>query len=322
MDSPDDFQSTSMNPRAHRKVYLITYSQANRILYPTKESFGLDEVEAFNQGLSKMKVLPCTCCLESHQNEGDHYHLAVKLSGSKRWKCVTEFLMKKSGIVVNFSDSHHNYYTALKYISKRDTNIFLSLNHPNLQEMSSPKTSKYLSLLRRKRAHSSHSVSNRAEREGETGLSKIKHLSNYEVYEFITGNNIQSVDELFFIACTQEGNGKKDLANYLLSRSLKSISDLFDAAKQMGTATSTMKRAQISRMEILEEASEKECNCGREWFQCATQLMVSNGIHPFVFADRIRNLLISGRGKYRNIIITGLANCGKTFLLRQLEDIF
>ena len=159
MDSSDDFQSTSMNPRAHRKVYLITYSQANRILYPTRESFGLDVVEAFNQGLSKIQVLYWACCLESHQNGGDHYHVAVKLSGSKRWKSVKEFLMKKSGIVVNFSDSHHNYYTALKYISKRDTNIFLSPNHPNLQEMSSPKTSKCLSALRRKRAHSSHSVS-------------------------------------------------------------------------------------------------------------------------------------------------------------------
>ena len=95
--------------------------------------------------------------------------------------------MKKSGIVVNFSDSHQNYYTALKHISKRDTNIFLSPNHLNLQEMSSPKTSKCLSALRRKRAHSSHSVSNCAEQEDQTGPSKIKPLSNYEVYEFITG---------------------------------------------------------------------------------------------------------------------------------------
>ena len=92
--------------------------------------------------------------------------------------------MKKSGILVNFSDSHHNYYTALSYISERDTNIFLSPNHPNLQEMSSPKTSKCLSALRTKRAHSSHSVSNRAEREDETSLYKIRPFSNYEVYEY------------------------------------------------------------------------------------------------------------------------------------------
>ena len=45
-------------------------------------------------------------------------------------------------------------------------------------------------------------------------------------------------------------------------------------------------------------------------------------IHPFVFSDCIHNLLINGRGKYRNIIITGPANCGNTFLLRLLEDIF
>ena len=110
--------------------------------------------------------------------------------------------MKKSGILVNFSDSHHNYYTALSYISERDTNIFLSPNHPNLQEMSSRKTSKCLSALRTKRAHSSHSVSNRAEREDETSLYKIRPFSNYKVYEFITGKYIQSLDELFLIART------------------------------------------------------------------------------------------------------------------------
>ena len=90
----------------------------------------------------------------------------------------------------------------------------------------------------------------------------------------------------------------------------------------MDTATSTIKRAQMSRMEILEEASEKEYICRGEWFQCATQELLRNGIHPFVFADPIRNLPINGRGKYQNIIITGPANCGKTFLLRRLEDIF
>ena len=44
-------------------------------------------------------------------------------------------------------------------------------------------------------------------------------------------------------------------------------------------------------------------------------------IHPFVFFDCFHNLLINGRGKHRNIIITGPANCGIQ-LLRRLEDIF
>ena len=61
-----------MNPRAHRKVYLVTYSQVNRILYRGSDSFGLDVVESFSQGISKIKVLHCACCPESHQNRGDH----------------------------------------------------------------------------------------------------------------------------------------------------------------------------------------------------------------------------------------------------------
>ena len=46
---------------------------------------------------------------------------------------------------------------------------------------------------------------------------------------------------------------------------------------------------------------------------------INNKIHPFEFADCFRNLLIIGRGKCRNIFIP---NCGKTFLLKPLEDIF
>ena len=88
MDASDDFQSTSVNPRAHRKVYLITYSQTNRVLYPTRESFGLDIVQAFSQGLSKIKMLHWACCLKSHQHGGDHYHVPVKLSGMEKCKGV------------------------------------------------------------------------------------------------------------------------------------------------------------------------------------------------------------------------------------------
>ena len=156
MDSADEFQSSSLDPRSHRKTYLVTYSQANRILYPTRESFGQDVVDSFNSGESKVKVLYWACCLESHQNGGDHYHLALKLSGSKRWKSVKDYMQNIKGIVVNFSDTHQNYYTAFRYITKSDPNIFLSQTHPNLQEMNPPKTSKCLAALRKKHARSAN----------------------------------------------------------------------------------------------------------------------------------------------------------------------
>ena len=55
---------------------------------------------------------------------------------------------------------------------------------------------------------------------------------------------------------------------------------------------------------------------------CANQVLVSNGVHPYVFVDRFRTLLSKGRGKLRNVIIVDPTNFVKTFLLRPLETIF
>ena len=41
-----------------------------------------------------------------------------------------------------------------------------------------------------------------------------------------------------------------------------------------------------------------------------------------VFAEACKELLEKGRGKYRNIMIIGPANCGKTFLLNPLNTIY
>ena len=102
MDSADQFQSSSLDPRTISKTYLVTYSQANRNLFPTRESFGQSVADAFNKRSSKVKVLYWACCWESHQNERDHYHYSIKLSGSKRWKAVKGALKKESGIQVHF----------------------------------------------------------------------------------------------------------------------------------------------------------------------------------------------------------------------------
>ena len=67
MDSADEFQSSSLDPRTVRKTYLVTYSQTNRIWFPTHESFRQSVAGAFTKGSSKSKVLHWACCLESNQ---------------------------------------------------------------------------------------------------------------------------------------------------------------------------------------------------------------------------------------------------------------
>ena len=64
------------------------------------------------------------------------------------------------------------------------------------------------------------------------------------------------------------------------------------------------------------------CNVENEWLETATSLLQENHISPDHFANCVRLLLEKGRGKYRNIMLTGPANCGKTFLLNPLYIVF
>ena len=171
------------------------------------------------------------CCLESHENEGDHFHCSVNLSGSKHWKALKDALEKESGIQVHFSDVHDSYWSAFKYITKSDPNVFLSVNHPNMQEMSSPKTKVCVQAIRQKHKSWSRDASG-DQVSTTTNPPKIACLSNLEVSEFISGNKISNEDELVPIAHTQKEGGKKHFANFFL-HSQKSLSDLFASTKRL-----------------------------------------------------------------------------------------
>ena len=98
-----------------RQVYLVTYSQANLQKFATRRAFAECVVDAFRQTGSG--VMYWVCCRETHKNNGKHYHMAVKLERLRRWKLVKNYLKDKHGIVVHFSNTHDNYYSAWKYVT-------------------------------------------------------------------------------------------------------------------------------------------------------------------------------------------------------------
>ena len=156
----DDFQSRQLSKNNVQRVYLVTYSRADQSKFPTRQSFGEQVVAYFNEkSTTKACVEHWACCLELHENtSGVHYHLCVKLSGPKRWKSLKDNMMKKHGVVLNFSDSHDNYYTAYKYVTKKDPEVYLSPGHPNLEEIGSPRTSKCVRAYRSARRKRSSST--------------------------------------------------------------------------------------------------------------------------------------------------------------------
>ena len=51
-----------------RRSYLITYSQADLLKFPTRESFALAVVDAFTSERSQVKPQHWACCVEQHSD--------------------------------------------------------------------------------------------------------------------------------------------------------------------------------------------------------------------------------------------------------------
>ena len=66
-------------------------------------------------------------------------------------------------------------------------------------------------------------------------------------------------------------------------------------------------------MQVLEKVRLSSCIdvYDMEWYICLRDVLQKNGINPYVHDDAMRDLLIHGRGKFRNVMISGPANCCK-----------
>ena len=115
-----------------------------------------------------------------------------------------------------------------------------------------------------------------------------------------------------------------DLASFILTKSSKYVNELIEKTWKMQDAAEKLDREKKARLDIMREQMGKECTtgCNKDWLECALEVLKQNNQHPYVYAAAIRDLLINGRGKFRNIMIIGPANCGKTFMLKPLEMIY
>ena len=225
---------------------------------------------------------------------------------------------------------HSGYYTAYRYISKYNNNICHSPNHPNLDEVRSPKTKACHRVYQQRRTDRkvamAMTTSQSADKEPVNDLpkKKIKKLSNVDVSEFIQQHEIRDQTLLLAFANEQKEESKKDLAQYVLSRSSKNLDGLIKQTWRMKEAAAVLSRHKASQMQLIREAASGDCveRCDGLWPRCAEEVLLNNKVHPILFTAAIRDLLTLGRGKYRNIMIVGVANCAKTFLFKPLELIF
>ena len=144
MDDTEDLDDFALETKRGRRSFLVTYSKADVNKYPTRKAFGEMVAKhfdaSFKAGNSKTKVDYWACAKESHESGEPHYHVALKMNGAKKWLAVRNAIDREEGIQLNFQGEHDNYIGAFKYINKEDTNVFVSNDHPNLENVSSPQT--------------------------------------------------------------------------------------------------------------------------------------------------------------------------------------
>lgn len=329
-------ETESLNRNAVRSTYLVTYSQADTEKFATRAEFASAVVKSFSRGSAK--VLHWCCCREPHKESGQHYHMCIKLDRNQRWISSKVYIQEEYDISVHYSNAHHNYYSAWCYVTKEDRDYIQSQNHPRLAHEIQPRTNP-ASRTRHSRQRRSRSrqraSSNENDSEGEEGGTSTnrectqrtrtrKRMSGFEVSEVIIRENIKSLLELQALAAEQKKEGKTDLAEFLINRTPRAVADILQTAWEIESAEDTLERSKKSRSQLLVEAKTSPCaeGCNGDWLTCAHEILDNNGVSRQFFSNVVKELLTKGRGKYRNLMVIGPANCGKTFILNPLTCIY
>ena len=215
---PIDTPGTSgeLGRRQVRQVYLLTYSQADLSMVPTRMAFSEKVLESFRN--AHVGVRQWACSIEEHQDEGHHFHMAVKLDGLHRWVAVKNYLSTHFGIVCHFSSLHSSYYTAWKYVTKDDKQYIESEGHPNL-----------VNPVDGRQARAARSTGSYSPAFDEPEAKKRKKkLSAYDVSQIILAEGIRTRVELLAFANTQKAEGKTDLAEFIVNRGAKCVAETIE----------------------------------------------------------------------------------------------
>ena len=284
--------------RHHSQVYLVTYSRVDLEKVPSRESFGLIIVNAF-QVVAGVEVLHWVVGQENHSGaSGDqsnsHYHIALKLKKRARWSRVRQHIQN------NHDSSNHSAY---QYVTKEYSHPFMSESHPDLSDP--PRTERAVSIVK-------------ARGKGRKGKGKHpskQRYSTYDVVHVIQEAKIITRLELIGLAVEQK---KLNWQSSLL------IGAALQLAKEFDEAPAKLLRKAKSCIEILRQAYDSTCveECKGQWIHSALTLLAKNEIPLDSFCAAIYDALENGRGKYRNIHIYGPANTGKTFMISPLKKLY
>ena len=164
--------------------------------------------------------------------------MAVKLSARRRWLKVRNYMDDKFSIKVNFSNHHHNYYSAWQYTTKEDSSYLESPNHPDLANYAE-QTSSQESRSRTRNASEDGNGWNKGKRKRKR---RRKNLSVYDVSQIAVQKRIKTRLELLVLANQQKKEGKTDLAEFIANRGSNAVDEALAVGWEIEEAEKKLER--------------------------------------------------------------------------------
>ena len=162
--------------------------------------------------------------------------------------------MDNYGVSVHYSSVHHNYYSMWKYVTKSDEDYVQSDEHPRLQDAAKPKTSNasQARCKRKTKPPARYSVAQESTLEDEDEIGegpssgrknkRKRRMTAFEVSQIIVEGNIKSLTKLQALALEQKGEGKTDLAEFLINRNPRAVADVMQSTWEIEGSKAKLER--------------------------------------------------------------------------------
>lgn len=312
-----------------QRVYLVTYSQLDRELFPTRQSFGSACIAAFGGN----NTMYFACSEEEHEAGGSHYHVALRLKSSRRWFSARKWLKDNFDVDVNFAASPNGgmYAGAFRYAAKYDEDIHTAgvlERHPDLEMIGANKGASTANAAYRKRRSDARDQQQQQQQQNtkeKEKAAKHRRIDKLDIMDFVRRKNIQNEEQLMAEAEVRREAGDRELARVVANLGKKGRKELVADAWIMHNAVANTVLRQKSRLQILKEfVSNNDCICPSRglWLALAIDVLSKNEINFVDFGQAVYKLLEGGRKKHSNVMLVGERNCAKTFLLDPLALVY
>ena len=253
-------------------------------------------------------LVEVACFLEPHEDGQPHLNLLVRASAQYRWLAVAQKYRTQHKVCVNFAPNVKTWMEGVVYgkvPSEHKTPERLDQNPVQWAKSGAP--TPFEQFL--------------PKRWLQPGFVRQTRLTNLAFYDLCVKHVVKTDEELWAKATELNEQGDRAMLAYLLEHDGEG--QLAKVVKAT-SAAERVRRKTLTREALLEEFVAKEkCTCKSpgHCFTLMKQLLVKNGLDGR-FQAEVLGALRAGRQKMRNVCLVGDANCGKSFLLKGLCEVF